>query len=59
MRAWARHGRGMGAAWWAIGFIAVLGGFVIVMLTIWALCVCLVEWYADKKEVKEDAVNDD
>ena len=50
---------GMGAAGWVIGFVAVLGGFLLVFITIWALCMYVVELYADKKEEKENAVFDD
>ena len=49
---------GMGAAGWVIGFIAVLGGFLIAMISLWGLCFYIADKF-DKKEEVEDSVEFD
>ena len=50
---------GMGAAGWVIGFVAVLGGFLIVLGSLWALCYHIADSYAEKKEGKDSVEFDD
>ena len=45
---------GMGAAGWVIGFVAVLGGLMLILITIWAVCVSVLEL---RERVKEDDEN--
>ena len=49
---------GMGAAGWVIGFVAVLGGFLIAMISLWGLCFYIADKF-DKKEEGEDNVEFD
>ena len=49
---------GMGAAGWVIGFVAVLGGFLIAMISLWGLCFYIADKF-DKKEEGEDSVEFD
>ena len=49
---------GMGAAGWVIGFIAVLGGFLIAMISLWGLCFYIADKF-DKKEEGEGNVEFD
>ena len=49
---------GMGAAGWVIGFVAVLGGFLIAMISLWGLCFYIADKF-DKKEEVEDSVEFD
>ena len=50
---------GMGAAGWVIGFVAVLGGFLIALISLWALCYHIADKYAEKKEVEDSVEFDD
>ena len=49
---------GVSAAGWAIGFLAVLGGLLIVLITLWAMCVCVLA-FIDRKKEGNDIDTDD
>ena len=50
---------GMRAGGWAIGFLAVVGGFTIALISLWAVCYRIGECFDRKKEEKTDVFVDD
>ena len=50
---------GLGAGAWVIGFVAVLGGLLLILITIWAVCISVLELCERVKEDENDDDNDD